>query len=72
MPFLSQTIHHLRIVVDSDIKFTHGTGAANELQVHFFALLDPAFGNSEGLYITLGSPVGSWGDGPLIPVYLIR
>ena len=72
MPFLSQTIHHLRIVVDSDIKFTHGTGAANELQVHFFALLDPAFGNSDGLNIVLGSPIGNWEKESFIPLHCIR
>jgi len=50
---------------------TCSTGDADELQIHFHALLDPAFGSSEEMYIILGHPIGAWLDGPAIKVECI-
>ena len=49
-------------------RFTHGTGDQHELQVHFYAMLDPAFGGSENMYIVFGRPIGEWLQESRIPV----
>jgi len=51
---------------DSSPTSRQDVGYTKELQIHFHALLDPAFGSSEHMCIILGPPIGSWADGPFI------
>jgi len=48
-------------------SFIESSGEVDEMQIHFYALLDPAFG-SEHMFIVFGEPIGEWKLGPHIPV----
>jgi len=51
-------------------SFIKSSGEVDEMQIHFNALLDPAFG-SEHMFIVFGEPIGQWEVGPRIPVHTV-
>jgi len=67
----SQAIPVQRNLKSHTNTFT-ATGDIDELQIHFHALLDPAFGNAEGMHIVFGGVLGEWLKGPFIPLNCIR
>ena len=51
---------------DSSPTLRQDVGDTKELEIHFYALLDPDFGSSEHMCISFGPPIGSWTNGPFI------